>query len=56
MLPKTSAFVKSYDGDTKWMQFLIESDGLLEKYAIQDNVSPDIKKEFDSELIYIKIF
>ena len=24
MLPKTSAYVKSYDGQTKWMYFLIE--------------------------------
>ena len=26
MLPKTSAYVKSYDGQTKWMYFLIEDD------------------------------
>ena len=32
MLPKTSAYVKSYDGLTKWMYFLIEDDDLLEKY------------------------
>ena len=32
MLPKTSAYVKSYDGQTKWMYFLIEDDNLLEKY------------------------
>ena len=31
MLPKTSAFVKSYDGQTKWMYFLIENNGLLEQ-------------------------
>ena len=30
MLPKTSAYVKSYDGQTKWMYFLIEDDELLE--------------------------
>ena len=30
MLPKTSAYVKSYDGQTKWIYFLIEDDGLLE--------------------------
>ena len=34
MLPKTSAYVKSYDGKTKWMYFLIEDDDLLEKYTI----------------------
>ena len=30
MLPKTTAYVKSYDGHTKWMYFLIEDDDLLE--------------------------
>ena len=32
MLAKTSAYVKSYDGQTRWMYFLIEDDDLLEKY------------------------
>ena len=31
MLPKTSAYVKRYDGQTKWMHFLIEDDKLLEE-------------------------
>ena len=45
MLPKTSAYVKSYDGKTKWMYFLIEDDDLSEKYnTIWDKVSADIKK------------
>ena len=53
ILPKTSAYVKSYDGQTKWMHFLIEDDDLLEKYnAIWDKVSADIKEEFDSEPAY----
>ena len=26
MLPKTNVHVKSYDGQTKWMYFLIEND------------------------------
>ena len=26
MLPKTSTYVKSFDGQTKWMYFLIEDD------------------------------
>ena len=46
MLPKTSAYVKSYDGKTRWMYFLIEDGELLEKYnTILDKVSPDIKKK-----------
>ena len=44
MLPKTSAYVKTYDGQTKWMHVLIENDDLLEKYnIIWDKVSADIK-------------
>ena len=55
MLPKTSAYVKRYDGQTKWMYFLIEDDDLLEKYnTIWDEVSADIKREFDSEPVYNK--
>ena len=30
MLTKTSAYVKSYDGQTTWMYFLIEDNDLLE--------------------------
>ena len=32
ILPETSAYVKIYDGQTKWMCFLIEDDDSLEKY------------------------
>ena len=39
------------------MYFLIEDDDLLDKYnTIWDNVSTDIKKEFDSELVCNKRF
>ena len=31
MFPKTSAYVKVYDGQTKWMYFLSEDGDLLEK-------------------------
>ena len=34
MLPKTSAYVKIYDGQTKWMYFLIEDDDLLGKITL----------------------
>ena len=34
MLPKTSAYVKSYDGQTKWMYFLIEDDELLKNIIL----------------------
>ena len=30
MVPKTSTYVKRYDGQTKWSYFLIEDDNLLE--------------------------
>ena len=32
MLPKASTYVKSYDGQTKWIYFLLEIDDLFEKY------------------------
>ena len=55
MLPKTNAYLKSYDGQTKQMYFLIEDDDLLEKYnTIWDKVSAVIKKYFDSEPVYNK--
>ena len=57
MLPKTSAYVRNYDGQTKWMYVLIEDDDVLQKYdTIWDKVSADIKKEFDSEPVYNKNF
>ena len=57
MFPKTSAYVKSYDGQTKWMYFLTEDDDLLEKYnTIWDKVSADMKTNFDSKPVYNKEF
>ena len=53
MLPKTSAYVKSYHGQTKWIYFLMKDDDLLEKYnTIWDKVCADIKKELDSEPVF----
>ena len=40
MVPKSSTYVKSYDGKTKLM------------YFFWDKVSPNIKKEFDGERVY----
>ena len=55
MLPKIRTYLKIYDGQTKWMYFLIEEDDLLKKYnTIWNKVSADIKKEFDSEPVYNK--
>ena len=53
MVLKTSAYVKSYVGETKWMYFLIEKNDLSERYnTIWDKVSADIKKEFYSDRVY----
>ena len=44
MLPKTNAYVKSYNRETNWMYFFIEDDELLEKYKdIWNRVSNNIK-------------
>ena len=57
MLPKLSAYVKSYNEQTTWIYFLIEDDDFLEKYdTFWDNASADINKEFDSEPVYHKNF
>ena len=57
MLPKTRAYVKCYDGQAKWMYFLIEDDDLLENYiTMWDKVKTDIKKEIDSKPVYNKNF
>ena len=57
ILPKTSTYIKSYDGRTKWVYFFIEDDGLLEKYnTIWDKVSDDIKKNLIVNLSIIKTF
>ena len=42
MLPKISTYLKSYDGQTKCIYFLIENDGLFEKYnSIWNKVCTD---------------
>ena len=57
MLPKTNAFIKSYDGQIKWMYFLIADDNLLGKYnTICDKVSADIKRKLIGSLCTIKNF
>ena len=57
MLPKTSAFVKRYDEQTKLIYFLIENDDLLKKYNnIWDKGSGNIEKEFDCKPVYNKSF
>ena len=54
---KTSAYIKSYDSQTKWMYILIEDDDLLKKYnTICDNVSSDIKKNFYSKTFHNNFF
>ena len=51
MLPKQRAYVKKYDGETKWMYPLTENDDLLEKYdTIWDKVSADVTKKIREPL------
>ena len=57
MSPKTRAYVKSYDDESKWMNVLIRDDDLLKKYIdIWHKASNNIKKELDCEPIYNKRF
>ena len=46
MLPKTNAYVKRYDVQTKWISFFSKGGDLLKKFnTIWDKVSTDIKKK-----------
>ena len=57
MLPKTSAYVKSYEDKIKWICFSIEDDELLKKYnVIWNNVTNNMKKKLDCEPIHNKTF
>ena len=57
MLPKTGAYIKRYDAQTKWMYLLISDYDLSQKYnTIWDKISADTKKYFDSETVYNKNF
>ena len=52
-----SAYVKSYDDQTKRMYFLIGDDDLFEKQStVWDKVSADIKKAFDNKPMYDNFF
>ena len=35
MLPETNAYVKNYDGQTKWVYFLIENDESIILFGIK---------------------
>ena len=55
IIPKTSAYVKNQDGESKWMYFLIEDDELLEKYNdIYNKVSSFIEMKLHREPICCK--
>ena len=52
MLPKTGTYVKSYDGETKCMIFLIRDYNLMKKHNdVQNKVTNSIKKQLDCEPI-----
>ena len=55
MLPKTSMYVKNYDGQSTWMYFLIEDDNLFEKIIFIGLKSAHIlKKNLIANLAIIK--
>ena len=47
MLPQTSAYVKSYDDETKCMSFFIKDNELLEKYIIKSGIMLTIVLKMD---------
>ena len=56
MVPKTSAYVKSYDGQTEWMHFLIEDDELRNKKLFGIKSVLISEKNFIGSLSIIKLF
>ena len=55
IIPKMSTYVKSYDGETKSIYFLIEGDELLKNTVIIGRkLAIVLKKEFGSEHNYNK--
>ena len=55
MFPKTSSYVKRYDGEFTRIEFLIKNDDLSKNYKdIWNKVSNSIKKELNYEHIYNK--
>ena len=57
MFPKTSVYIKRYDGETKWTYFLFDDDEFSEKYNnIWNKVSNSVRKELECEPIYNKNF
>ena len=56
MLPKTIAYVKSYDGQTKWIYFLIKDETYQKNIILFGIKSAFIKKKnFTANLPTIKI-
>ena len=56
LLPKTSAYVKGYDGETKWMYFVTEGNEVFKKYNDIWNISTNsIKKNLIANPSTIKI-
>ena len=60
MLPKASTYVKRYDGQTKWMYFLIEMMTYQKNIILFGIKLPNLQKknekEFDREPLYNKHF
>ena len=54
MLPKTSAYLKSYVGQTKWMYILIEDDDFWKNIIL--SWIKNFSKKADSEPTYDKNF
>ena len=55
ILLKRSQIIKSYDGESKWIYFLIKVDELL-KNTVIFLIESVMKTQFKSELIYNKNF
>ena len=56
MLPRIRAYVKGYDGQTKWINFLIEDDNLLKDIKLFGIKPVLFSKKIDAKPVYDKTF
>ena len=54
MLPKASAYIKRYIGQTKWIYFLNEDDDLLGLFRIKPVLTPEFESKPAHNFFFFK--
>ena len=50
ILPKTSTFIRRYDGETKWMHILIKDDELYNELYMHNDISNKVDNSIQNFL------